>query len=84
MKVVNITTGPQIQYSNWIRSLERDALLTETMNIILLATDESGLEAKLLWKRRACCSEWIRRDGDDTQYCLAMGEAAVKREKGEV
>jgi len=84
MKVVKITTGPRIQYSNWIRSLDRDALLTETINIILLAEDESGLETKLHWKRRACCTEWIRRDGDDTQYCLALGEAAVKREKEKI
>ena len=78
MKLLKIITGAHKKYSNWIRSLDRDALHTETINILMLAADESDLESELHWKRSACCMEWIRRDGDDTEYCRALDEAAVK------
>jgi hypothetical protein len=81
MKLFKIITGAHKKYSNWIRSLDRDSLHTETINILMLAADESYTESELHWKRRACCAEWIRRDGDDTEYCRALSKATVKLEE---
>jgi len=68
MKVVNIEIGSQKKYSDWIQTLNHRALVTETMNIILLASSDINFDSELDWKRLACYSEWLRRVNNDTQY----------------
>jgi hypothetical protein len=70
-------TAEQKQYSDFVCSLNRDALLEETMHMIMLAAADSDVSTEYHWKRRACRSEWLHRDGNDNRYALALAEAAV-------
>jgi len=71
-------TAEQKQYSDFVWSLNRDALIEETIRILKLAAYDSDLSAEYRWKRHTCHMEWVRRDGNDDQYNDTLEETVGK------
>ncbi len=72
-------TAEQQHYSDFIFSLNRDALIEETIHMIMLSAHDSAFGTEYHWKRRICHQEWILRDGNDDQYYEVLDEA-VRRQ----
>ena len=78
-----MTADEKKEYRDWIASLDRENLNDETIDQIVFAAEDADASTGSKWKRDACRDEWLRRDGDDTQFNDAMSEAGLRMDENE-